>query len=360
MLLCRQQTNLIYFSRDNSLNYFHMKKLIVRIALSCMLITASAGLIFGWGTFGHQHINHAAVFALPVEMRLFFYNHIDFITEESTVPDLRKYTLNDKAENPRHFIDIEGFENTPIDSIPRTMKQALAKYDEKFLQKMGILPWYMQEMMEKLTKSFREKRKTEILFLAADLGHYIGDANMPLHTALNHDGQLTNQKGIHSFWEAQLPEYFGNAYKLNVSEAVYLPDVTAACWDIVKHSNSLADTLLLIERNLRASFPAEKMYKTDDSGKVVKNKFGQMTRSMEYAQAYHNALGGMVENQMRHAVQDLANFWFTAWVNAGRPDLDELDPAELTQRNRKNYKKDLKMYQKGKLFGFKIENEYGN
>jgi hypothetical protein len=60
----------------------------------------------------------------------------------------------------------------------------------------------------KLTQAFKEKRKSEILFIAADLGHYIADAHMPLHTSDNHDGQLTDQKGIHSLWESRLPELF--------------------------------------------------------------------------------------------------------------------------------------------------------
>jgi hypothetical protein len=51
-----------------------------------------------------------------------------------------------------------------------------------------------QDMMEKLTQAFKEKRKSEILFIAADLGHYIADAHMPLHTSDNHDGQLTDQR----------------------------------------------------------------------------------------------------------------------------------------------------------------------
>jgi hypothetical protein len=42
----------------------------------------------------------------------------------------------------------------------------------------------------------RKTKKHEILFIAADLGHYIADAHMPLHTSDNHDGQLTDQKGI--------------------------------------------------------------------------------------------------------------------------------------------------------------------
>jgi len=123
-------------------------------------------ILISWGVFGHEHINRAAVLALPAPLQTFFYNHIDFITQESSVPDLRKYTLNDKAENPRHYVDLENF-GSP-DTLPATLAEVKKKYDEKFLQQNGILPWYIEEMMDKLTKAFKEKRKTEILFLAAD------------------------------------------------------------------------------------------------------------------------------------------------------------------------------------------------
>lgn len=329
-----------------------------KACITALLLLSSIGLLFAWGVWAHQRINHAAVFALPEEMRPFFYNHIDFVTEESVVPDIRKYTINDKPEFARHYIDVEAFENTAIDELPKTMKEANAKYDDKTLQKNGILPWYIQEMMEKLTKAFKDKRKTEILFLAADLGHYLADANMPLHTSLNHDGQLTNQKGIHGFWESQLPELFGNSYNFNVPQAVYISDITAETWSIIKHSHSLADTLLGTEKKLKASFPNDKIYNTDSSGQVIKNKFGQPVHSLEYAKAFHTALEGMVQKQVRHSITDIANFWYTAWVNAGKPDLNSLDDPSLTKSNRKKYKQEMKAIQKNRLFGFKTDNEY--
>ncbi|MEO7524559.1 MAG: zinc dependent phospholipase C family protein [Ferruginibacter sp.] len=335
-----------------------MKKTLSRVILSFIFITGSVNMLFAWGMYGHQHINHAAVFALPREMRSFFYNHIDFITEESTVPDLRKYTLNDKSENPRHFIDIGEPGTIPIDSMPRTMKEAKAKYDDGEFQKLGMLPWYIQEMMEKLTKAFRQKRKTEVLFIAADLAHYLGDANMPLHTSVNHDGQLTGQRGIHSFFEAQLPEYFGDTYNYRVNDAVYLPDVTAATWDVIKNSNSLVDSMLEIEKQVKEIFPKDKILKINSKGDTVKNMFGLLVRSDEFATAYHKALGGMVEKQIRHSIQDVANFWYTAWVNAGKPDMSGLDPTELTKSNRKRYNKEMKLWKKGSLMGFNAEREY--
>jgi S1/P1 Nuclease len=321
-------------------------------------IIISSVLLLSWGTWGHQHINRAAVFALPEDMRRFFYNHIDFITEESVIPDVRKYAINDKAEFSRHYIDLESFQSTPLDTLPLTIKDAAARYDAKFLDKNGILPWYMMEMMDKLSKAFKEKRKAEILFLAGDLGHYLGDAHMPLHTALNHDGQLTDQKGIHAFWESQLPEKFGNRYNFYTGDAVYISDIKKEIWRIIMDSHKLADTLLLAEKKLHSEFPADKIYEKDAAGNLLKNKFNQAVHTYEYAKAYHDVLNGMVEKQMRLAIAATANFWYTAWVNAGKPNIEELDPEALTSRNKKRYKRELQLWKKGELFGFKIDTEF--
>jgi hypothetical protein len=313
-------------------------------------------VLISWGTFGHEHINRAAVFALPDDMRGFFYNHIDFITQESTVPDLRKYTLNDKAENPRHFIDLENF-GSP-DSLPKNMEEVKKKYDDKFLQSNGILPWYLQDLMEKLTKAFREKKKTEILFLASDLGHYLGDANMPLHTSANYDGQQSGQKGIHALWESRIPELFGKDYNYYTGDAKYIEDVNKEIWSIIFTSHKLKDTLLAIDKSLRTATAENKLFKADADGKLIKNKYGQSIYSDEYAQQLHTALKGMVEKQMRASIQACTNFWFTAWVNAGKPDLKTLDPSELIKQNSKGMKREMKLWKQGKLFGVESEKEF--
>jgi hypothetical protein len=308
-------------------------KLKKRPFLLLILTIGLTPLLVSWGIFGHEHINRAAVFALPQPLRTFFYNHIDYITQESTVPDLRKYTLNDKSENPRHFIDLENFGS--IDSLPKTLADAKLKYDDKFLQSNGILPWYIEEMMDKLTKAFKDKNKTEILFIAADLGHYIGDAHMPLHTSANYNGQMTNQKGIHALWESQLPEMFGNNYNFYTGDAKYIDNVSKETWNIIFTSHKLADTLLKKDLQLRATFPADKMFKKDSTGNAAKTKFGQQVFSEEYEKQLNASLNGMIENQLRASIASVADFWYTAWVNAGKPDLSALDPQELTKRNEK-------------------------
>jgi hypothetical protein len=330
---------------------FHYSTL-VKISAFILL----APVLISWGVFGHEHINRAAVLALPAPLQAFFYNHIDFITQESSVPDLRKYTLSDKAENPRHFIDLENF--GPTDSLPATLADLKKKYDEKFLLQNGILPWYIKEMMEKLTRAFKEKRKTEILFLAADLGHYIGDAHMPLHTTVNYDGQLTDQKGIHAFWESEMAEKFGNNFNYNCGEAIYIKDIHAEIWRMINHTHSLVDTLLLDDKQAKQNFQNDDIYRKDSQGNIVKNKFNAPMHSTAYCEQYNLKLNGMIENQMRLAIKATADFWYTAWVNAGKPDLSVLDPAEQTARNTKSLKKEIKLLKQGKLMDVKSESEF--
>ena len=332
-----------------------MKNLKLKSKLIISMMIGVAFLTLSWGIVGHERINKAAVMALPQPLQVFFYNHIDFITQEASVPDIRKYALKYKEENPRHYLDLENF--GPIDSLPKTLEEATKKYDAKFLNDNGILPWFIEDMMAKLTKAFKEKNRAEILFLAADLGHYIGDAHMPLHTSANHDGQLTGQKGIHSLWESRLPELFAKNYKLNVPEAQYYEDVHKATWDLMKDTHSLVKPLLDVDKKLRTATPENQVFVVDADGKIVKSKYNSNKFSDEYAAKLHQELNGMVENQMKKAIAATSSFWYTAWVNAGKPDLSDLDSQELTKRNSKALKEDLKLFKKGDLFGMRNQND---
>lgn len=335
---------------------------LYRLAFVCLtaslFIAGTSSILYSWGVWGHQHISHAAVFALPPEMRTFFYNHIDYITEESSVPDVRKYAMSDREEFARHFIDVEAFGDKPFETLPKTWKEAKAKYGNDTLQRKGILPWYLQEMQIKLTTAFKDRKKDAILFLASDMAHYIADAHMPLHTSLNHDGQLTDQRGIHAFWESRLPELFGSTYNFNVGQARYIEDITAESWRIIRESNATADTLLSVERTLKAKLTKEQIWQLDSNKNMKKNTFGQPMHTLEYAKGYHTALNGMVERQMRAAISVTASFWYTAWVNAGKPNITDLDSEATIKRSKPHLEEEIELWKQGKLFDFKSFNEF--
>ena len=278
---------------------------------------------FCWGFYAHQKINYYAVFLLPPQMMKLYKANIAYLSEHAVDPDKRRYGV--AAEAPRHYIDIDFYGKYPYDSLPHRWDSAVAKFGEDTLQSQGIVPWWVQTMEQRLTAAFREKNQQKILKLSAEIGHYIADAHVPLHASSNHDGQLTNQRGIHAFWESRVPELFAeNQYDFMIGKAEYIEHPGTYIWRRVLESGAAADTVLQNEAALSKNFKGQKYAFEERSGKVIRQY------STAYSDAYQKSLNGMVERRMRLAIYSVASFWYTAWVNAGQPDLSTLNNTAPT------------------------------
>lgn len=281
--------------------------------ISVMLITAL--MLFGsWGFFAHIKINELAVFTLPTGISRFYKANIKYISEHAVDPDKRRYA--DTAEAPRHYLDVELYEQN-IDSIPRKWDDAVKKYGTEQLTKKGILPWQIQNSYYKLVNAFKSRDSLKILIYSAYLGHYIADAHVPLHTTQNHNGQLTNQVGIHAFWESRLPELFSHEYNYLVGKAKYIENPLKETWAIITHTHSLVDSVLVLEADLNKTFPGYRKYSFSERNSQVLKQY-----SLEYSKAYHTMMNNMVEKQMKSAILTIGSFWYSAWIDAGQPLLE--------------------------------------
>ncbi len=279
---------------------------------------------FSWGFWAHKRINHQAVFILPKEMFGFYKNHIEFITKHAIDPDKRRYKFSDEA--PRHYINPERFHVKNIDTIPERWLDAVNKYTQDSLMEYGVNPWYINEMLFRLTKAFEQQNADKILKVSADIGHYIADAHVPLHCTVNYNGQLTNQEGIHAFWESRIPELFGDQYDYFVGKAFYIKNPISEIWKVIKESYAASDSVLKIEKKLHENFPSDNIFSFEK-----RNRKTIKVYSYEYADAYSKLLGGMVERRMRASILMVGSLWYTAWVNAGQPDLSILENKEASK-----------------------------
>jgi hypothetical protein len=211
----------------------------------------------------------------------------------------------------------------------------------------GVLPWHLQKMQRDLTNAFRRRDTKRILRLCADMGHYIGDAHVPLHTTSNYNGQKTGQLGIHAFWESRIPELFADEqYDYFVGKPQYIGNATDHYWGIVLRSNALVDSVLAIERRLSQQYPADQQKCPETRGRTV-----VIVPCLDYAAAYQQALSGMVERQMRAAILAVASAWYSAWVDAGQPNLGRLDEPTFTDDDRREETLLRQQYEKGQILG---------
>ena len=363
-----------------------------------------------WGFYGHRKINRMAVFTLPIDMIPFYKKHIEYITEHAVDPDKRRYAI--KEEAVRHYIDIDHWSGDPFKEVPREYYAAIFKYAsvyalskedtlsrdalacndedlqeffERYIQEnqhegqwkikdeglqmlkdncgldnrvdavlivdnfssYGILPYFLQGFYWRLVNAFESGNEKNILKFSAEIGHYIGDAHVPLHTTENYNGELTDQIGIHAFWESRIPELFADeSYNYFVGRAEYEGEIDEYIWNVIEESHSQLDSVLRIEKRLSQSFPENQQYCFD---KRLERTI--RVQCPEFAEAYQNEMKGMVEDRMRDAIKSLGSIWFSAWIEAGSPDLNNLSEIEWTDSELSKRKQLEEKFKEGNIYG---------
>ncbi|WP_114909891.1 zinc dependent phospholipase C family protein [Cardinium endosymbiont of Sogatella furcifera] len=277
---------------------------------------------WSWGFFAHKQINRYAITTLPPGIFAFYKAHLTYLTEKAVNPDRRRYVI--KGEAPKHFIDLEVYYSSLLNGQKLSFHQAVEQYGDKIVAAHGHLPWAILNAHKQLTEAFQHKDTAKILKCSADLGHYIADAHVPLHTTQNYNGQMTGQEGLHALWETRLPVLFFDTYTLFVGQAVYIQDLVGHIWDIVRESHALVNTVLDLEKQLSAQYPEK--YSFEQTGNLLKKQY-----SIAFSTAYHQALQGQVEARLQKSIIEVGSFWFTAWINAGAPSLNDLHTAIAMQ-----------------------------
>ncbi len=316
-----------------------MKKKVIKITLVslCIFFLMPKQEASSWGFYGHKRINRMAVFTLPPQMVSFYKKHIEFITNHAVDPDKRRYGV--EGEAPRHYIDIDHYGEHAFDSVPKYWKAAIAKYTEDTLMAYGIVPWQIEKHYYKLLNAFKEENLDRILNYSADLGHYIADAHVPLHTTENYNGQMTGQRGIHGFWESRIPELKAEDYDYFVGRAMYVESPIKTAWKIVYESHMAVDSVLKFEAMLNKEFPTDQKYAYENRGNVMMKVY-----SVEYTNRYDMMIKGQVERRMRESIIMIGSIWYSAWVNAGKPNLDKLGAADISDSLKLVMQKEEELY----------------
>lgn len=288
-----------------------------------LLVVTNVSNCKAWGFFGHEKINLLAVYSIPKPLFGFYKINRFYMRAHAADPDNRRYS--DTSEACRHFLDADFYSlNFPNDSIPWSYKKALEKFGEDTVIEHGIVPWHIMTKFYELTKAFKEKNNPAIMRISAELGHYVGDCHVPLHSTSNYNGQKTGQKGIHALWESRLTELNYDKYDLFVGLAEYLDNPQRNIWLAFYRSFHLVDSVLSMEMKVSKDFENKSKYEWVPRGNhLVK------TYSSKFCEAYHRDLNGMVEERMRASIQMLASLIYTAWVNAGQPDLIGMPVEDL-------------------------------
>jgi hypothetical protein len=305
--------------RQNPLSTIPMKKVSVFILIICA----------SWGFLAHKTLQQISIYQLPDDLAGYFYANQDYLVQQSIRPDVRR--KDDKQEDAKHYLDMDAplFGADYKKSIPHDFKQAVLKYSMDSLRKEGLVPWEVVRVYGRLVEAFKSEKRDSVLFYAADLGHYVADAHVPLHTTKNHDGQLTGQKGMHVLWESLVPEAQLQGYTLSkVSGVQYIAKPQDFIFQILLESHAMLPAMFAAEKEVRGALG-------EDGSFEMVEKYGRKQRyyTKAFIQAYGDKMGSSIPDRMLLASSRVASFWYSAWKDAGSPAWVKQDAQVVSALN---------------------------
>jgi predicted AlkP superfamily phosphohydrolase/phosphomutase len=291
-----------------------------KLTLALLLVVASSGSAQAWGFAAHRFVNREAIATLPPPLEALFRANADYVIEHSIDPDLWR-AAGRPSEDPNHYLDMDAFGAYPFD-IPRVEAEHLKRHGADAGAK-GRLPWRIGEAYRDLVLAFREKNGARILETAALLGHYVGDAHVPLHAVLNYDGQLSGQKGVHARWESELFERYEQqiAKRVQMAQAQPLGDPVEVSFGALLESYQ--ESIPALAADKQAAGPQDFVDTLEDD----RYDDGYYTRLFE-------SEGPRIEKRLELAAKRLGALWLGAWHEAGQPELPAYRFAYVRRNSR--------------------------
>lgn len=282
---------------------------IVAVVAAVLAWTPGVG---AWGMDVHRLITRRAIDGMPADLKPFYHAKADFIVERAVDPDLwRIVDLATKfgPEEPNHFLDYDNYgEPAPFAGVPREWNAVVQKYGADLANKNGRVPWRAEEIFDKLVTTFVDAGKNpggfsldNARYLSAVLAHYVQDAHQPFHGVANYDGQLSNQRGIHSRFETELVLRHRVTLTLAPVKITPVSDIKTFIFDTLLADQALSLKVLAADKK---AVEGRELY---DDG---------------YFDAFAAAGAlAVAEQRVGDAASGVASVWVAAWEKAGKPKL---------------------------------------
>jgi hypothetical protein len=240
----------------------------------------------------HQVVVAAAVDTLPKALKAFYKAHRLELPSQSLEPEF-------PPRGPERRFQVDALLRFPFTDLPRSEAALKAKYGDK-AEKVGRLPWLIQESYARLHEAFKAQDKGKILAESDMLAGLVVDMQMPLNLTEDFDGQLTGQHGLWVRFVEKLPQAMGHDLKLSPDAANYLDDPKEYVFSMMLASYVWLDNVLYLEELARRGKPGYGDIYFDDLARRV---------------------GPIMKQRLSWAAEDAGSYWYTAWTVAGRSEL---------------------------------------
>ena len=288
------------------------------ILLAIVLVIARPAR--AWDSRTHQMIAELAIATLPPSpLKEFFSANSETLQEYSIYPDTVLRDRYGRAEERRHFVDLEVYGADPWAVLVADRAAMIQKFGVATLDRSGTLPWTIEEVADESRREWKSGNCPQVLRLSGYLAHYVGDASQPLHSTIHYDGYNYHDRGLHARIEKAVDLDRDDIYR----EAEMVPSVlpVSSVWDIataeIRDANKHVDEVIQADRAARR-------------GTGDREEYDRKLMKLERP---------MFAWQIHRAASVLASIWLYEWHQAGSPVVcQNAIISDLVPRRRRRFK----------------------
>lgn len=275
------------------------------------ILLASSSQAAAWGFAAHRIVAENAAAAMPPAMAAFYKAETQTLSDASIEPDTILREREGEREKRGHYIDLDELGRPPFRDLPSVEDKARATFGDARVETAGTLPWRIMTVLGQLRDAFRQKDWEKVVRRSGWLSHYVADAYQPLHTTKNHDGQETCNTGVHAAFETDMIDLKKSLYRAGTAPPVsFVPEVIheprSFIFTEILGNYDLVDDILAADTEAVASVKKQRK---------------------DYYEEMERAIGPLARRQLSRATITVVNLWYTAWSEAGRPELPPSLPS---------------------------------
>jgi hypothetical protein len=226
------------------------------IVLAVSLATLVPAVAQAWGLAAHRWVARRAAAMVDRRCAGLGERYAAELADRTVEPDTVLRAQLGRAEEVRHFLDLDHYGAPPFRRLPRGYEDAVARFGLAALEEQGVLPWHAERLARRLADEAGRGDWPAARVTAGHLAHYAADATMPLHATENYDGQLSGQRGLHRRIEATLVDDHLGRFVERAARAPARPSVppercAAALFATLDDSYAAVGSLLVADRAAR-------------------------------------------------------------------------------------------------------------
>ena len=277
----------------------HCRRLALTLFLVALGLSGAPPPAAAFGPTGQQAVILKSIDTLPKPLSKFYKDH------RLEMPTLSPEATPSGDRAPEERFELDRVLPFPFLDLPHSESGLKARFGDDVGERIGRLPWLIQDSYARLVEDFKGGDRAKILEESDALGRLILLLHNPLTLTENSDGQKTLQHGLKARFSERSLEAMQTRLKLNPDAANFLDNPKEFVFSMINGTYVWLDNVEYEEELAHRGKPGY----TETYYEDMERRVWPIQRAL-----------------LSKAAEAVGSYWYSAWIQAGKPEMKEAPP----------------------------------